>query len=338
MIPNTVALDEYLKPFSLWLDNPKVSEILISQPGKVFIEESGTFKTYLAQAVTARHMHGLANLIARFSEQHLSERMPLLSGQLPGGHRIQLVLPPATAIDRVVLSIRKQTLINISLADYETMGFFDRVAISTLKRTNKIAQAPEDNYLSNLLSKKEYVQFMREAILLKKNILISGATSTGKTTFLNACLQVIPAHEHIVTLEDVPELLPLQPMHTPLFASKGMQGTAKITMQDLVQAALRIRPDRIILGELRGAEAADFINATATGHDGSLSSVHAASPAIAFMRLVHMVQLNGTNLNREDILEDLHTLIDVVVQLKRRIEKDQSVREVAEIYFAAYNQ
>jgi type IV secretion system protein VirB11 len=105
-------------------------------------------------------------------------------------------------------------------------------------------------------------------------------------------------------------------------------------MQDLVQASLRIRPDRIIMGELRGAEAADFINATATGHDGSISSVHSASPYMAFMRLVHMVKLNGTNLSREDILEDLHTVIDIVVQLRRRVDGNRYYREVSEIYYA----
>jgi type IV secretion system protein VirB11 len=137
----------------------------------------------------------------------------------------------------------------------------------------------------------------------------------------------------LVTLEDVPELLPPHELHTPLFTSKGLQGVSKVTMQDLLQASLRIRPDRIILGELRGEEAADFINATATGHDGSLTSVHAGTPSMAFMRLVHMVKLAGNTMAREDILEDLRQVIDIVVQLKRHVVDNRTMRYVSHIYY-----
>lgn len=222
---------------------------------------------------------------------------------------------------------------HVSLDDYEKMGTFQNTQTSLLKlRKSNISK--DDDEIQILFKQKNYVSFLRRAIQSKKNILISGATSTGKTTFLNACLQEIPLHEHIITLEDVPEVKPPHPLHTALFASKGLQGVAKVTMQDLVQASLRIRPDRIILGELRGSEAADFINATATGHDGSISSLHASSPLTAFMRLTHMVKLSGIQLSRKAILSDLYHLIDVVVQLKRRLVGDKYIREVSEIYYA----
>src|SRR3982751_4370518 len=115
MILNTVALDDYLAPLTLWLHNKSVSEILINQPGIVFVEENGMFKKYQQPQLTIRHLHGLANLIARFTGQHLNEKTPLLSGQLPDGNRVQIILPPATKTNGLILSIRKQTLVNIQL-------------------------------------------------------------------------------------------------------------------------------------------------------------------------------------------------------------------------------
>lgn len=341
MIPNTVALDEYLTPLVPFLDDPTCSEILINQPNIVFIEKKGSFEKYNVDALDKRHLMGLANLIARFSDQRLSEKEPLLSGILPSGHRIQIILPPATNNEKIVIVIRKQTIEDISLDDYHQLGAFQHTKAYYLPDNFSFTKTNDvhNDDLFKLFYAGDFIDFLKKAISLKKNILISGATSTGKTTLLNACLKEISLHEHIVTLEDVAEVKPPHELHTALFTSKGLQGTANITMQDLVQASLRIRPDRIIMGELRGAEAADFINATSTGHDGSLSSVHASSPYVALMRLVHMVKLSGTSLSREDILHDLLTVIDVIVQLKRRVENRNSLREITHIYYVnAINQ
>lgn len=338
MIPNTIALEEYLKPLDPFLNDKTCSEILINQPEKVFIEKKGVFEEHIVLTLDKRHLMGLANLIARFSDQRLSEKEPLLSGILPSGHRIQIILPPATQADRVIIVIRKQTIENVSIDDYISLGAFENTKSFILKNIQNIGtNSNEPSELKELFLSKNYPAFIKSAVINKKNILIAGATSTGKTTFLNACLKEIPNHEHIVTLEDVAEVKPHQILHTPLFTSKGLQGTANVSMQDLVQASLRIRPDRIIMGELRGAEAADFINATSTGHDGSLSSIHAANPYMAFMRLVHMVKLSGTSLSREDILEDLHTVIDVVIQLQRKIQNNKVSRIVSSIYYSGIN-
>lgn len=338
MIPNTIALEEYLKPLARFIHDPAISEILINQPHFVFIEKGSVFEHHTVDDLDYRHLTGLANLVARHSDQRLSEKEPLLSGQLPTGHRIQVILPPATTAQRMVIAIRKQTISDVALDYYATQSFQRTKPCYLPSHRSTQALNEMDQNLSELFEQGNYLAFLQTAIVHKKNVLISGATSTGKTTFLNACLKAIPLHEHIVTLEDVPEVKPPHIMHTALFTSKGLQGVANVTMQDLVQASLRIRPDRIIMGELRGAEAADFINATATGHDGSLSSIHASNPHMAFMRLVHMVKLNGSNLAREDILEDLHTVIDVVVQLQRRMDGQRSYREVSEIYFAGATQ
>jgi type IV secretion system protein VirB11 len=335
MIPNTTALEEYLKPLAFALDDSAISEILINRSQLVFIERNSFFEQNQIAALDMRHLMGLANLVARYSDQRLSEKEPLLSGQLPSGHRIQIVLPPATAADRIIISIRKQTIANVSLDDYvnlKAFSFTKACHLSSHRETQVVNDSEKP--LQEAFASGDFISFLKLALVNKKNIIIAGATSTGKTTFLNACLKEIPEHEHIITIEDVPEVKPPHVLYTPLFTSKGLQGVANVNTQDLVQASLRLRPDRIILGELRGAEAADFINATATGHDGSLSSIHAANPHMAFMRLVHMVKLCGTNLSREDILEDLHTVIDIVVQLRRRVEGNRYYREVSEIYYA----
>jgi type IV secretion system protein VirB11 len=332
---NIVALEEYLKPFRFAMEDESVNEIVINTPGQLWIERSGKFEMKQIPLLDQRHLLGLAKLLARFSEQRLSEKEPLLSGILPSGHRVQLILPPATSQGCVVICIRKQTLTQARLADYVERGAFLHTQPRFLDQKLALPLSPgrDEEELQTYFARQDYARFLMLAIQMKKNILIAGATSTGKTTFLNACLQEIPLNEHVVTLEDVAEVKPPHPLHTALFTSKGLQGTAQITMQDLVQASLRIRPDRIIMGEIRGAEAIDFMNASATGHDGSLSSVHAGSVAMAFMRLVHMMKLTGTNLSRDDLLTDLVMTVDIVVQLKRRLINDTLRREVSEIYY-----
>lgn len=336
MMINTIALSEYLKPLNDFLLDNTVSEILVNQPHIVFVERKGIFQRYEKKELDFHHLLGLAQLMARFSDQRLSEKEPLLSGILPTGHRLQIVLPPATSKGRIVIAIRKQTIENMVLEDYVKLGAFlpTKPCFLLLNQKQTFLEVDkEQNQLHDLFAEGDYVSFLKQAIAAKKNILISGATSTGKTTFLNACLKEIPLHEHVVTLEDVSEVKPPHELHTSLLTSKGLQGVANVKMQDLVQASLRLRPDRIIMGELRGEEAVDFINASATGHDGSLSSVHAANPEMAFKRLVHMVKLSGIHLSRQAIMDDLHSVIDIVVQLKRRIEGGAFYREVSHIYY-----
>lgn len=335
LIKNTTTLEAYLLPLQEFLQDVSISEILINQPEKVLIEREGRFFPYDVPTLTFRHLMGLVDLIARFSQQYLNETKPLLSGVLPSGHRVQIVLPPATSPQRIVIAIRKQTLADVSLDDYVKLNMFSDTKPFCFQNSRELCVDDETKHLQNLFNQGQYANFLKEAVIAKKNILISGSTSTGKTTFLNACLKEISPGEHVVTLEDVREVtLPYPEYHTALLTSKGLQGTANLTMQDLVQASLRLKPDRIILGELRGAEAADFIHATATGHDGALSSIHATNPQIAFLRLIHMVQLAGAYLSREAILSDLHTIIDIVVQLRRRIIDGCLCRDVVSIYYA----
>lgn len=333
---NDTALNHYLEPLNKFLEDSNISEISINEPGMVYIERLGFMQKNHVPELTYYWLQGLANLVARFSNQILSERNPLLSAALPHGHRIQIVMPPASEANKLIFSIRKQVISDLSLDQYEAMRFFKEVKPHTIKtHRSHLNLSEEEISLAKLFSEKNYLQFLKNAILLKKNILISGGTSTGKTSFLNACLKEIPHHERIITLEDVREINIPHENKVNLLASKGEQGIAKVTMVELIEASLRLRPDRIIMGELRGREAADFINATATGHEGSLATIHASNPSIALMRLVHMVKLNPSmTLSREDILADLHHLIDIIVQLKRVHRNGTQIRYVSEIYSA----
>lgn len=333
---NTSALGTYLKPLAVLLNDATVSEISINAPQWVYVERGGDIQAVEIPELTDYWLDGLAALISDYSEQRLSAEEPLLSASLPAGHRIQIVLPPACEAGKVIMSIRKQVTRNLSLQNYEDSGTFEHIKPRYISsHRSQLALSEDDQVLADLFHQQQYLTFLKSAILAKKNILISGGTSTGKTTFLNACLKEIPAHERIITLEDVREVELSQPNTVHLLASKGGQGKSKVGMAQLVEVCLRLRPDRIIMGEMRGAEAADFLNATATGHDGSIASIHASHPAMAFMRLVHMVKLNpGMNMSREDILEDLHTIIDIVVQIKRVRIGGRYERRISEIYSA----
>lgn len=333
---NIQALITYLKPLEALLMDAGVSEISINEAELAYIERDGEITQLSLPELTHYWLQGLAQLIARFSDQRLSEVEPLLSARLPAGHRIQIVLPPACESGKVVMSIRKQVMRNLSIDDYTRQGAFQdaQPCYLTHPSTNRALDA-ENTLLAELFRAKNYAEFLKAAIRAKKNILISGSTSTGKTTFLNACLQEIPREERIITLEDVREVEIIHANKVHLIASRGEQSIAQISMSQLVEACLRLRPDRIIMGELRGREAADFLNATATGHDGSIASIHASSPGVAFMRLVHMIKLNpAMNLSRDDLLADLYHLIDIVVQIKRVSIQTHYRRYISEIYWA----
>lgn len=192
-------------------------------------------------------------------------------------------MPPAVEQGLIALSIRKQALLDITLDDYEKLGAFSVIN----KKTEK--EIATENQLQALYQQKRYREFIELALLMKKNILISAGTSTGKTTFLNACLKVIPLQERILTIEDAREVKVPHKNCVHLVASRGGQGLAKVTPQELLEACLRLRPDRILLGELRGAEAFSYLRAINSGHPGSLTTIHSDSPMLAFEQLALMV-------------------------------------------------
>lgn len=301
----SVYLDAYLAPLRPWLERETVTEILVNRPGEIWVEDAeqaGMTRVELPQ-MDNRLLQRLAEQVARISHQGINREHPLLSATLPAyagqtGARIQLIGPPATR-SNWALAIRRHRLLDLPLDAY------DRGPIVPP------AEAPTPDPMA------EPIAFLRDAIRRRRTILISGGTSTGKTTFLNAMLTEIPEHERVVLVEDTAELRLPGANGVGLIAVKGELGEAKVSANDLLQAALRLRPDRIVLGELRGTETVSFLRAINTGHPGSFSTVHANSPRGALEQIALMSMQTGIGLTRAETLEYASSVIDIVVQLDR---------------------
>ncbi len=299
-----VYLRTYLRPFAAWLERPDVTEILVNRPGEMWVEIAGEarMRRIPAPEVDALLMQRLAAQIARTSHQGINRENPLLAATLSGGERVQMVGPPATC-DDWALAIRRHLMINLPLEAY------DRGPLQPLESSG--------GELDEGLARERPIEFLTKAVAQRKTILISGGASSGKTTFLNALLKTVPASERIITVEDAPEIAVTQPNALRLVAVKGELGEANVTVDDLLQASLRLRPDRIIVGEVRGKEAATFLRAINTGHPGSFCTVHANSPEGAVEQIALMVMQAGVGLSRQETVAYVHSLVDVVVQLTR---------------------
>ena len=318
------ALDTYLGPLKPLFDAEGIQEISVNRPGEAWIERMGEMEHVLLPEMTLEHMRALASLIAQSTSQSISEEKPLLSASLPGGYRIQIIIPPACDAG-VVMAIRKQTALNMDLDKYEAMGAFQQTI------TGMGHHDPIDDVLRDLYARGDVKGFISTAVKAKKNIIVSGGTSTGKTTFLNAVLKEIPPLERVITVEDVREVnIDHLPNRVHLLASKGGQGRAKVDTQMLIEACLRMRPDRIIVGELRGAEAFSYLRAVNTGHPGSIATLHADSPVLAIEQLILMIMQADLGITRDQIKEYVESVIQVIIQLKRG---DKGKRFVSEIYF-----
>jgi type IV secretion system protein VirB11 len=311
-----------------WFEDNTVSEILINQPEEIWIESKGQMQRHAVPYLSVSLLRDLCQLIANENGQRLTLSMPLLSGTLQDGSRVQIVLPPTAK--HYTLSIRRQVVRSMNLDDYRRQQFYQQAKPFYLSNTLWSQLPEEEKELVKLYQAQHWDSFIRLAIFLKKNIVISGGTSSGKTTFLNACLQYIPLNERILILEDAREVVIPHPNQVQLLASKGEQGLAKVDMQQLVQCCLRLRPDRIIMGEIRGKEVLDFVGACSTGHEGSITSIHANNPRVAFMRMTQMYKQNNVpSMSDEDILRELHEVVDVIVQ----IAKTSEGRIVQSVYY-----
>jgi len=322
----TVFIDRALEPIRPWLEDDQVVEICANGPGEVWIERFGqsAMERYDVPALTEHAIRHLAERVAGHSGQSINEEHPLLSAALPTGERFQGVIPPATTSGGA-FAIRKQVIKEMRLDDYRRMGSFDKVAMAEEGVLSDV-----DRRLCEHLDASRIEDFIKLAVVSRYSILLSGGTSSGKTTFLNAILKEVPADERIITIEDTREVNPIQKNYLPLVASKGDQGEARVTVETLLQASMRLRPDRIFLGEIRGAEAYSFLRAINTGHPGSITTVHADSSAGAFEQLALMVMQAGLGLRRDEIIAYIKSVLPIVVQQT----KVGGWRGTSEIYFA----
>ena len=316
-----VYLRRYLEPFDAWLTRDDVTDILVNRPGEVWVETvAGETQRFDAPQLTEIDLARLARQVAGASSQGLNREQPLLSASLPDGARVQIVAPPATR-DGLILAIRKHAISDLSMAELGRAGLFDPPATG--------AGAQVDRDLDALLAASDFKGFLTLAVRRRKTIVLSGGTSSGKTTLLNALVKEINLSERLVVIEDTPEIRLEHPNAVGLIAVRGELGEARVGADDLLQASLRLRPDRILLGELRGAEAFSFLRAVNTGHPGSITTVHADSPSGAIDQITMLALLSGVDMDWSAIQAYARRVIDVVVQLKRTDGR----RAISEILF-----
>jgi type IV secretion system protein VirB11 len=315
------ALDLTLRALRPLLSDPAVTELCINRPGEAFLETREGWHCVPLPFANVQWCTALAKLVAHSTRQRIDHESPLLSASLPAGERIQIVFPPASAA--VAITIRRPA---------DEVWTIDQLARKGLFRTTRPASPALDDTeveLVRLLTAREFEAFMRLAVTARRNILVSGPTGSGKTTFTKALIREIPADERLITIEDAKELVVDQPNHVRLFYSKDDQGLARVTPKQLLEATLRMKPDRILLAELRGEEAFDYLRNVNSGHPGSITSIHAASAELAFEQLVLLVKQSraGQELTRADIKNLLYLLIDVVVQFGIA-HRQRGIREV----------
>jgi type IV secretion system protein VirB11 len=318
------ALDLTLRALRPILIDQNVTELCINRPGEAYIETREGWHCVPLPFASYAWCLGLAKLVANSTRQRIDAESPLLSAALPGGERIQLVLPPATMPGTVAITIRRPADAVWTLDELAKRGVF--------RSTRRASAAPDETEatLLKLLEARDYQAFIHLAVTSRKNILVSGPTGSGKTTFTKALIREIAGEERLITIEDARELvLEGHPNHVRLFYSKDDQGLARVTPRQLLECCLRMKPDRILLAELRGEEAFDYLRNVNSGHPGSITSIHAASAELAFEQLVLLVKQSraGQELAREEIRNLLDLLIDVVVQFGVE-HRERCIKEV----------
>jgi pilus assembly protein CpaF len=290
-------------PLERLLADPSVSEIMVNGPKDIWIERAGRLSQTPLTFTDASHLRRIITKMVGQIGRRIDESSPLVDARLPDGSRVNAIIPPLS-LSGPLLTIRKFAQ--------------NRFALSELIEIGTISN--------------EAAEFLKNCIQAQLNILVSGGTGTGKTTFLNALSAAIPDSDRIVTIEDAAELQ-LAQRHVIRLESrpKNIEGEGEITIRDLVRNALRMRPDRIIVGEVRGAEALDMLQAMNTGHEGSLSTVHANSPRDALNRLETMVLMAGYELPLRAIRSHVSSALELVIQLDRLDDGSRRIVEISEV-------
>src|SRR5688572_7110933 len=325
--PESSALELTFRALRPFLARTDVTELCINRPGEAFIETRSGWDRVALPFADLDWCRRLAKLVANSTAQRIDEESPLLSASLPSGERIQVVLPPATTPGTVAITIRRSSEGVWSVHELSERGVFKRC----IPASNELDDTEQK--LLHLHQTGQFGAFLRVAVRARKNIIVSGPTGSGKTTFTKGLILEIPPDERLVSIEDAKELvLERHPNSVRLYYSKDGQGQARVTPKQLLESCLRMRPDRILLSELRSDEAYYYLRNVNSGHPGSITSVHASSAQLAFEQLMLLVKESpgGRDLAREDIKSLLYMLVDVVVQFG----VDRHERYVREIWYA----
>lgn len=334
MTPRKTSLSIYQERlFGDLFTRPDITEIVINRLGEIFYEDDSGFhkgNDEECKRVTEESCKHFTNAVATAAEQKLDEQHPILSATLENDERIQIVIPPAVDPKQYSITVRKPMRRSLTLEQYQAQGFFDEIVIG-----EHISEV--DLELARFLEKKDYLSFFRLAVASGlKNIAIAGATGSGKTTFMKALCMLIGIDERIITIEDVRELFSdiHDNMVNLLYPSEATGNGLKVTPATLLKSCLRMKPDRILLAELRSGEAFDYINVISSGHGGSITSLHAGNYNEVIRRLTLMTLQNetGSKLPYDTAKSIIEDTIDIVVHIGRINGK----RCITSIYWKDY--
>ena len=292
-----------LGPLEQFLDDPTVSEVMVNGSNDIYVERAGVLERTNVRFMSEEHLRRVIERIVSSVGRRIDESSPMVDARLADGSRVNVIVPPLS-LDGSILTIRKFAKDPFTVTDLIAMGTFTDAIASVL------AASVEGGM----------------------NILVSGGTGTGKTTLLNVLSSFVPRTDRIVTIEDAVELQLHQEHVIRLEARpQNTEGNGEVTIRDLVRNALRMRPDRIIIGEVRGAEALDMLQAMNTGHDGSLTTVHANAPRDALSRLETMVLMAGYDLPTRAIREQISSALNLIVQIERARDGSRRVSHLTEV-------
>lgn len=290
-------------PLEPLLEDDQVTDILVNGPKQILIEREGRIETTPIVFRDEAHLRHLATRIANRIGRRIDESVPMVDARLPDDSRINIVIPPLS-LSGTSMSIRK----------FRKMG----LTLDVMQERGSLT--------------KNVADFIRLCVKARLNILVSGGTGAGKTTLLNAISEGIEAHERVITIEDTAELRLSRPHVVRLEArAPNVEGAGEISIRDLVRNALRMRPDRLIIGEVRGAEVVDMLQALNTGHQGSMSTIHANEPKEALVRLENMAYLGGLKIESAVLKQLIAGAIDLIIHLERMNDGTRRIMAVSEL-------
>jgi type IV secretion system protein VirB11 len=339
MMPiETSTIDLHLQPLAQFMADPTVTELVINRPGELLIERGNGWETLAPAQLTYAWCASLGSLLANRAAQSLTEEWPLLGAQMPGDLRVQVVMPPAVKAGTISFTIRRPSDEVFTLPQLIERGVFadtigeQSLLLSDEERDRIESRLPaRERELLEHFKRGDWPAFFASAVPMRKNIVSSGATGSGKTTLGNALAALIPLHERIITVEDTREMRLPHPNQVNLEYKKGENGQSKLKARDLLEASLRMRPDRVLLAELRGDETFFFIqNVLNSGHPGTITTVHAPRAKLAFGRLALLIKASkeGAGLDLADIKSILYALVDIVIQMERMPDGRRVATEV----------
>jgi pilus assembly protein CpaF len=290
-------------PLEPLLADDTVTEVMVNGPDRIYVERAGRIELTTSAFVSEEHLLRIIDKIVSRIGRRIDDRSPMVDARLPDGSRVNAVVPPL-ALTGPTLTVRKFARDPFTMLDLVDLGTLTEPAVA----------------------------FLEGCVRGKLNVLVSGGTGTGKTTFLNALSAFIPEEERIVTIEDAAELQLLQE-HVISLESRpsNIEGEGEVTIRDLVRNSLRMRPDRIIVGEVRGAETLDMLQAMNTGHEGSLTTIHANGPRDALTRLETLVLMTGFDIPLRAVREQVANALDVIIHLTRLVDGTRRVSCITEV-------